>query len=120
MIALSENKLILYERLRQKRAFVYEINGKLHAVNGNRIIEIQGRYNKCHYEVYKRILVFQHSKERICKSMLKLSVVARAECEYDFMKLALFIKNSEINDLEQLEQGMTQLDSNFRKYCCQV
>lgn len=115
---LSENKLILYKKLRQRRAFVYEINEKLYAVNGNRIIEIQGGYNKCHYEVYKRILVLQDSKERICISMLKLSVVARSECEYDFLKLALFIKNSNIYDMEQLDQGMAQFDNNFRRYCC--
>lgn len=117
MIKLSENKLLLYQKLSRKRAFIYEIKDKLYAVNGNRIIEVQGRYNKCHYEVYKRLLGFQHQKERICSSIVKLSIVAKSECEYDFMKLASFIKNSDIYVMEQLEQGMEQYDSNYKRYC---
>lgn len=118
MSKLSDNKLILYKKLSQKRAFVYEINDKLYAVNGNRIIEIQGGYNKCHYDVYKRLLVFQHPKERIRNSIVKLSVVARSECEYDYTQLVPFIKNSDISVIEQFEQGMVQFDSNYKKYCC--
>ncbi len=118
MTTLKDNKLILYTKLGKKRAFVYEINGKLYAVNGNKIIEIQGGYNKCHYDVYKRLLAFQHSKERICNSMVNLTVVAKAECQYEFVKLASFIQDSDIQAMEQLEEGMDQFDSNYKKYCC--
>ena len=115
---LSENKSILYKKLSRKRAFVYEINEKIYAVNGDRIIEILGGYNKCHYNVYKRLLVFQHQRERICNSMGKLSVVAKAECASESMKLAAFIKSSDVQAMEQLEEGMDQYDSNYKRYCC--
>lgn len=118
MSTTLDDRLRLYKKLSKKRAFVYEIDEKLYAVNGNRIIEIQGGYNKCHYGIYKRLLASHYSKESICKSMGKLSVVARSECEYDAMKLAPFIKNSNICALEQLEEGIVQFDSNYKKYCC--
>ena len=117
MSNLNENKSILYKKLSRKRAFVYEINGKLYAINGDKIIEIQGGYNKCHYDVYKRLLVFQHQKERICNSIGKLSVVAKAECDYEFTGLVSFIKNSDIDVMDQLEQGMLQYEVNYKNYC---
>ena len=118
MNTLSDNQLLLYRKLGKKRAFVYEIKDKLYAVSGNKIIEIQGGYNKCHYDVYKRLLVFQHQKERICNSMGKLAVVARAECAFESMKLSSFIQGSDIHSMEQLEEGMDNYDINYKKYCC--
>ena len=118
MSELADTKKILYKKLKQNRAFIYEINGKFYAISGNKIFKIQSRFNICHYVIYKRLLILGQPNDRIRDSIFRLCNMAKSVCNDDCMQLVYFIKSSNISMLEQLEQGIVQFDINFKRYCC--
>ena len=118
MSELSDKKKILYRKLKHKVAFIYEINGKLYAISGNRINEIQSRFNICLYFIYKGLLVFAQPKDRLGDNIFRLSNMAKSECNDNFTQLVYFIKGSDLSMIQQMEQGLAQFDINYKMYCC--